>query len=106
MFGIYQNSYLELQRIFQKCEKIEKVIIYGSRVKGNFKEGSDIDLTLIGNLDYNNLLQLKTEFDDSTIPYKIDISIFSNLKSKSLIDHITRLGQNFYEKTEIIQPDK
>ena len=100
MFGLYPNSYKEILLIFQKHENIEKVIIYGSRAKGNYKEGSDIDFTLFGNLNYDDILKLKHEFEESTIPYLIDISIFNDLESESLIDHINRVGKIFYEKTE------
>ncbi len=98
MFGLYPNSHSELILIFQKHENIEKVIIYGSRAKGNYREGSDIDLTLIGDLNYNELIQLKLEFEESNIPYLIDISIFSDLQSKSLIEHINRVGKIFYDR--------
>ena len=100
MFGLYPNSYKQILSIFQKHENIEKVIIYGSRAKGNYKEGSDIDFTLFGNLNYDDILKLKHEFEESTIPYLIDISIFNDLESESLIDHINRVGKIFYEKTE------
>ena len=100
MFGLYPNSYKIILSIFQKHENIEKVIIYGSRAKGNYKEGSDIDFTLFGNLNYDDILKLKHEFEESTIPYLIDISIFNDLESESLIDHINRVGKIFYEKTE------
>ena len=100
MFGLYPNSYKQILSIFQKHENIEKVIIYGSRAKGNYKEGSDIDFTLFGNLNYDDILKLKHEFEESTIPYLIDISIFSDLQSKSLIEHINRVGKIFYIKSE------
>ena len=101
MFGLYPNSYKLILSIFQKHENIEKVIIYGSRAKGNYKEGSDIDFTLFGNLNYDDILKLKHEFEESTIPYLIDISIFSDLQSESLIDHINRVGKIFYNRSEI-----
>lgn len=100
MFGLYPSSYKQILSIFQKHENIEKVIIYGSRAKGNYKEGSDIDFTLFGNLNYDDLIKLKHEFEESTIPYLIDISIFSDLQSKSLIEHINRVGKIFYSRTE------
>lgn len=100
MFGLYPNSYKQILSIFQKHENIEKVIIYGSRAKGNYREGSDIDLTILGNLNYDELIQLKLEFEESNIPYLIDISIFNDLQSESLIEHINRVGKIFYNKTE------
>ncbi len=100
MFGLYPNSYKQILSIFQKHENIEKVIIYGSRAKGNYREGSDIDLTILGNLNYDELIQLKLEFEESNIPYLIDISIFNDLQSESLKEHINRVGKIFYNKTE------
>ncbi len=98
MFGLYPNSYKEILSIFQNHENIEKVIIYGSRAKGNYREGSDIDFTLIGDLNYDEIIKLKHEFEDSNIPYLIDISIYTDLESKSLIEHIDRVGQIFYTR--------
>jgi len=100
MFGLYPNSYQQLLSIFQKHENIEKVVIYGSRAKGNYKEGSDIDFTLFGELNYDDLLKLKIEFEESSIPYLIDISIYNDLKSVSLLEHINRVGKIFYNKSE------
>ena len=98
MFGLYPNSYKKILSIFNKYKNIEKVIIYGSRAKGDYKEGSDIDLTLIGDLNYIDLINLKHEFEDSSIPYLVDLSIFKELKTESLLEHIKRVGKVFYEK--------
>lgn len=52
---------------------ISKVILYGSRAKGNYRTGSDIDLTVIsGNSDYKLLTILMLELDDLLLPYMID----------------------------------
>ncbi len=98
MFGLYNESYKKIITIFQNHQNIEKVIIYGSRAKGNYKEGSDIDLTLVGEISYEQIIRLKQEFEESTIPYLIDISNFSDLQSESLLDHINRIGKIFYQK--------
>lgn len=98
MFGLYPNSYKEIISIFHKNKNIEKVVIYGSRAKGNYKEGSDIDLALFGNVKQEDIIQFLHEFEESLIPYKIDLLIFSQLQSELLIDHIERVGQTFYEK--------
>ncbi|MGL2963514.1 nucleotidyltransferase domain-containing protein [Flavobacterium sp. RSB2_4_14] len=98
MFGLYPDSFNEIINILKELNSIEKVIIYGSRAKGTHKEGSDVDITILGNItdeDYNKFWQ---KLDDSYIPYKFDISIFNNLKSKELIEHINRVGKVFYEK--------
>jgi predicted nucleotidyltransferase len=98
MFGIYQKTTDELMTIFEKYDSIEKVIIYGSRAKGNYREGSDIDLTLIGNLERRDLMNILDEIDESYIPYLFDISIYEQLNSESLKDHINRVGKIFYQR--------
>lgn len=98
MFGITQNTTTELKAIFDRFNAIEEVVIYGSRAKGNFREGSDIDLTIKGNIEKNDLMNIIDEIEESFIPYLIDISIFSQLNSESLKEHINRVGKVFYKK--------
>ena len=76
---------------------IQEVRIYGSRAKGNFQPGSDIDLVIIGlQLNLEELLKIENELDDLLLPYKIDLSILHLIESADLLDHIKRLGQRFY----------
>ena len=88
--------------VFSHHPEIEKAVLYGSRAKGNYRTGSDIDLTLFGrDLDLKLLGRIDGEFDDSSLPYKIDLSIFSNLTHPDLNEHIQRVGVVFYEKTRV-----
>lgn len=98
MFGIYPKSNLEILKIIESCTSIDEVIIYGSRAKGNFKEGSDIDITLKGKVTKEDLLKIWNDLDESYIPYKFDISIYNDLKSEKLIEHINRVGKIFYKR--------
>lgn len=98
MFGIYPKSYQEILKILEECSSIDEVIIYGSRAKGNYKEGSDIDLTLLGNVTKEDFNKLWQRLDDSYIPYKFDLSVYNDLKSENLINHIDRVGKKFYKR--------
>jgi uncharacterized protein len=90
-----------MQKVFADFVEIEKVIIYGSRAKGNFKPSSDIDLTLIGsNIDLTVRDRISAEIDDLLLPYRVDLSIYSLLSNQYLIDHINRIGEIFYLKKE------
>ena len=58
-FGLSDSVVKELQDVFRRHANIRKVLIFGSRSKGNYREGSDIDLALIGDgIDYNQILSL------------------------------------------------
>ena len=98
MFGIYAKSELEILRIIESCASIDEVVIYGSRAKGNYKEGSDIDITLKGEITKEDFSKLYHELDESYIPYKFDISIYNQLQSEALLEHINRVGKTFYKR--------
>lgn len=98
-FGLNEETISKINSVFVKYPEIEKVIIYGSRAKGNYRNGSDIDLTLFGKeLKYDLVGEINFEIDDLNTPYLFDISIYDNLNSDSLKDHINRVGKVFYKK--------
>ncbi|PCI97914.1 MAG: hypothetical protein COB15_06970 [Flavobacteriales bacterium] len=98
-FGLADKTIQLINLVFSEYEDIEEVIIYGSRVKGSFKNGSDIDLTLKGkDLTLKTMFSIEDKLDDLLLPYTIDISIFSQINNSELIDHINRLGEVFYQK--------
>jgi nucleotidyltransferase substrate binding protein (TIGR01987 family) len=50
--------------------EIERVVIYGSRAKGAYREGSDIDITLVGaNVTEEIRSKVWLELDDLNTPY-------------------------------------
>lgn len=97
-FGLDDSLIEKINNIFSNYSEVEEVIIYGSRSKGNFRIGSDVDLTIIGKgFNYNKLDEILIKIDELNTPYKFDISIYSELLSEELIDHIKRIGQTFYK---------
>ncbi len=99
MFGLKEHTIEAIQNCFRQYEGIEQVVIYGSRAKGNYKRGSDIDLTIVGNLNFSQLLKLEIELDDLLLPYIIDLSLKSNISNPDLLNHIDRVGKIFYDKS-------
>ena len=100
-FGLKKDTIEKIIEIFERHEQIEEVILYGSRAIGNFKPGSDIDLTLIGNeLNLTVLNKISLELDDLLLPYTFDFSLYYHIKQPDLIDHIQRVGKVFYSKKE------
>lgn len=100
-YGLKDIEMAYLETLFSKNERIERVILYGSRAKGNHKPFSDVDITLVGDeLTHEDLNRLILAIDDLLLPYQFDISIFHQLKNDTLIDHINRRGIVIYEKSD------
>jgi len=99
-FGLKESVIERICDVFSRHPQVEKAILYGSRAKGNYKNGSDIDLTLNGGADLTLqvLYKIMDELDDLLLPYTFDLSIFHQISDPDVIDHIRRVGVVFYEK--------
>ena len=97
----YGLSLAVIQRIcavFTNYGEVERAIIYGSRAMGNYRPGSDIDLTLCGErLTQKLLWDISAKMEELPIPYTVDLSVFADLKNTKLKDHIERVGEVFYD---------
>ncbi|MDD5297348.1 MAG: nucleotidyltransferase domain-containing protein [Rhodocyclaceae bacterium] len=86
----------QMGKVFRGHPGILRVILYGSRAKGTFQPGSDIDLTVEGDLSLAELLHLEGELDDLLLPYQIDLSLLRQIDDRAVLDHIGRVGQVFF----------
>ena len=80
---------------FESKPEIEKIIIFGSRAKGNFHIGSDIDFAIVSNLDSMNAIL--RELDALATPYKFDIVNYKNLQ-EGIKNNIDKDGILFYSR--------
>ena len=98
-FGLSDKTLETVRSILASCPEIEKALVYGSRALGNYRTGSDIDITLIGaQLNTDMLFKLVRLFDESNLPYMVDLSIMENIYNPNLRDHIERVGQVLYQR--------
>lgn len=89
-----------IQDLFRTHPEVEEVWLYGSRAKGNYKTGSDIDLCMTGErLNHRLLATINRELDDLPIPYTIDLSMRNQISNPNLLEHIDRVGKLFYRRT-------
>ena len=97
-FGLPPATLEAIRRILAEVPAVKKAVIYGSRAKGTYRPGSDIDLTLFGDgLDLDILGRIATRLHESPIPYQVDLAIFELIDHAGLREHIQRVGQPFYE---------
>ena len=80
--------------VFKKYPEVESVMIYGSRAKGNFRDGSDIDLAVFGpKLTPEDFAMLCSDLEDLSIIFKIDCVHFENIKRQILKEKISQEGR-------------
>ncbi len=103
-YGLSDQTIEKIHSVFVKYPQIEKAILYGSRATGNYRNGSDIDLTLCGEgLTHSILTKIDFDLDDLLLPYMIDISDFSKIGNSDMIKQIQNVGVQFYEKGKDIE---
>ncbi|PVZ69048.1 hypothetical protein DC094_11740 [Pelagibaculum spongiae] len=100
--GLNERVIRQIQQVMAENPEIGKAILYGSRAKGNYRNGSDIDLTLIADneasLILDSIYQLDEQLDALFLPYSFDLSILSEIDNSNLVQHIQRVGVVFYQK--------
>lgn len=106
-YDLPQAAREKICAVLSRYPQVEQAILYGSRAKGNYHNGSDIDLTLRGGADLtlNVLYKILDDLDDLLLPYTIDLSIFDDISDQDVIEHIQRVGVVFYKKGEsVLEP--
>lgn len=92
-FGIKTEDWSAIIQAIKSEEKIQEIVLFGSRAKGNFRAGSDIDVALKGaNINLNDLISISARLDELELPFKFDLVIFDRIQEPNLTDHIQRVG--------------
>jgi predicted nucleotidyltransferase len=104
-FGLSDTTCTTVRAILGRYPAITNAVLYGSRAKGNYTPGSDIDLTLMGDaLDYQVLSSVASALYESDIPYNMDVSVFEKIDNPALREHIERVGFVFYQREDRTAP--
>lgn len=104
-FGLPPATLEKLNNVFAQHSAIDSVMIYGSRAKGNYRTGSDIDLTIMGGeITFAEFMQIESQIDDLMLPYTVDLSQYKQISNKELIAHIDRVGVKIYAKDMKSEP--
>ena len=73
--GVTEKEENIIKSILTPYKSKYKFYYYGQRVKGNFRQLSDLDILVEGkSIDLNDIEALKTAFDNSLLPYVVNLS--------------------------------
>ena len=98
-YGIPRADLEALISELKNNSNILEIILFGSRAKGTFSNGSDIDIALKGNeLSLKDILDATYEVEKLLLPYKLDLVLYDRINEPDLVDHIDRVGISLFRR--------
>ena len=88
----------KLIKVFSKYPEIKKVVLFGSRARGDNKINSDVDLCIFGQISHSVLAKIDMYIYELDIPLSFDILCFDELSKKALIENILSEGVELYSE--------
>lgn len=87
----------EIENICKRYSNIDKVVLFGSRARGDNRERSDFDVAIYMQGEYTKILD---EIDNINTLLKIDITIIKpeNSLSEQFLDNVKKEGITIYEQ--------
>ncbi|WP_339704386.1 nucleotidyltransferase domain-containing protein [Algoriphagus aquimarinus] len=102
-FGLLDADIESIVSVLSNHAEVEKAYIFGSRAKGNYRTGSDVDLALKGEkLDFETVSQISYLLNEETnMPYKFDVLNYHSIKEPELLVHIDRIGVEVFKRKKV-----
>jgi predicted nucleotidyltransferase len=99
-YGLIPGDWAHINDAIRQWDAIDEVVLFGSRAKGNYKPGSDVDLAVKGDrITQRTLAQLADCLnEEKPLPYFFDVVHYDTLEEQNLIDHINRVGVVIYAR--------
>jgi uncharacterized protein len=98
-YGLSDILFGQILSTLASNQKVESAILFGSRAKGTFKPGSDVDIVLKGpELTVKDIFFFQNQLDDIDQPYSFDFILFHTITEPALINHIKRTGIAIYRR--------
>lgn len=96
--GLTKRDLDSIVGIIRRYPEVLLVHLFGSRAKGTFKAGSDIDLAIMNEgVSASTVAKLKADFEESSLPYLVDLVYYPTLRHAEMRDHIDRVGVLLYK---------
>ena len=92
-FGLKERYYDELKALYFLFPNIDEIIIFGSRARGDYREYSDIDIAIKGELTKLEIALIREHLEESKIPYVTDVVEYSKIVDKKFKEEIDKEGE-------------
>lgn len=96
--GLSSEEIACICRVMQSVPSVRQAVLFGSRAKGTFRAGSDVDLAVKGCPDEDLILLSATLNEETLLPYFFDVVAYEKINSRELLEHIDRVGVTVYSR--------
>ena len=99
--GLFQSDIQEITSVLSRFKAVDEAFIFGSRAKGTFHNGSDVDIALKGrNLSFSDISRISDWLNEETqMPYRFDVLDYHHTTKAALKAHVDRNGVLIFERT-------
>ncbi len=102
--GLSAQQIETLRRILAPyAERIERVDLFGSRAKGSQRLNSDLDLVVHGTLSEADIDRLWTLFQESNLPFSVDVKSYAHTRYAPLKAHMNSVGKTLFTHEELVE---
>lgn len=78
--------------------RVRRIVLFGSRAKGTWREGSDIDIAVVApGVPQTAGWRWSDQLEERLFPWSVDCIVIDDHSSPELIDHIGRVGISLYD---------
>lgn len=95
MYGLKDEIFNDIISVFKKYETLEKVYLFGSRARGDYKDISDIDIAIIS--DDNITFKILRDLDEIRCIHTFDVINMKDIGDK-LKENIEKDKVCIYER--------
>ena len=86
-FGLTEQDILQIAGALARVPQIEEAVIFGSRAKGNCRDGSDIDLAIKGDGITDSIVSHVKDWleEELPLPYFFDVVDYGGIQNQNLL---------------------
>ena len=98
-FGLRPSDIEIIIAVLRGFPQVSEAMIFGSRAKGNYRNGSDVDIAIKGDVvSFQDVSDISCQLnEETTLPYKFDVLNYHTISSAELREHIDRVSICFYK---------
>ncbi len=92
----YRRAIIE---ILAANERVERVVLFGSRAMKTHTSASDVDLALFGDrLTLTDQTRMAAAIEALTIPQRVDLLLYTHIENEKLKEHIKKHGMDWFRR--------